>query len=61
LITFIELIKNPKYGFWRKSFVRTTPDVERIFENMARSCLGASASLIFQNQNPVNTTTGNQA
>jgi CCR4-NOT transcription complex subunit 1 len=48
LITFIELIKNPKYGFWRKQFTRSNPDIEKVFESMARSCLGASASAVIK-------------
>lgn len=50
LITFIELIKNPKYNFWRKSFIRTAPEMERVFESIARSCLGASFPAVMQQQ-----------
>jgi CCR4-NOT transcription complex subunit 1 len=39
LITFIELIKNPRYGFWKQSFVRCAPEIERLFESVARSCM----------------------
>jgi CCR4-NOT transcription complex subunit 1 len=48
LITFIELIKNPNYGFWRKSFTRNHPDIEKVFESMARSCLDASANAVIK-------------
>jgi len=44
LITFIELIKNPRFSFWRKSFVRCAPEIERVFESMARSCMGPNAA-----------------
>jgi CCR4-NOT transcription complex subunit 1 len=39
LITFIELIKNPRYGFWKQSFTRCAPEIERLFESVARSCM----------------------
>ena len=39
LITFIELIKNPRYNFWGHSFTRCAPDIERLFESVARSCI----------------------
>jgi len=50
LITFIELIKNPKFAFWRKSFTRSSPDIERVFESIARSCLGTSANAVISSQ-----------
>ena len=39
LITFIELIKNPRYNFWGHGFTRCAPDIERLFESVARSCI----------------------
>ncbi|BFZ13285.1 hypothetical protein BsWGS_16323 [Bradybaena similaris] len=38
LITFIELIKNPTFKFWDHEFVRCAPEIEKLFENVARSC-----------------------
>lgn len=38
LITFIELIKNPRYAFWSHAFTRAAPEIERLFESVARSC-----------------------
>lgn len=38
LITFIELIKNPTYNFWSRDFTRCTPEIERLFVSVARSC-----------------------
>ncbi|KAF8113037.1 hypothetical protein N665_0058s0130 [Sinapis alba] len=38
LITFIELIKNPRYGFWKQAFIRCAPEIEKLFESVARSC-----------------------
>lgn len=40
LITFIELIKNPKYAFWSCSFVHLAPEVEKLFQSVAQTCLG---------------------
>ncbi|KAA8539793.1 hypothetical protein F0562_026485 [Nyssa sinensis] len=40
LITFIELIKNPKYNFWSRSFTRCAPEIEKLFESVSRSCGG---------------------
>ena len=39
LITFIELLKNPRYNFWNHSFTRCAADIERLFESVARSCM----------------------
>ncbi|KAK1578369.1 hypothetical protein Q3G72_029758 [Acer saccharum] len=38
LITFIELIKNPRYNFWKRGFTRCAPEIEKLFESVARSC-----------------------
>jgi len=40
LITFIELIKNPRYNFRSHSFTRCAPEIERLFDTVARSCMG---------------------
>ena len=37
LITFIELIKNPRYAFWDHSFTRIDPDIEKLFDSVSRS------------------------
>lgn len=39
LVTFIELIKNPTYKFWSHEFVHCAPEVEKLFESVARSCM----------------------
>ena len=36
---FIELIKNPRYNFWSHGFTRVAPEIERLFESVARSCM----------------------
>jgi len=38
LITFIELIKNPRYNFWAYNFLRCAPEIERLFESVYKSC-----------------------
>lgn len=43
LITFIELIKNSRYEFWKRGFTRCAPEIERVFESVARSCMGPTA------------------
>lgn len=50
LITFIELIKNPKYGFWTKSFTSSAPEIEKVLESIAKSCIGPSAASVIQQQ-----------
>ena len=44
LITFIELIKNPRYNFWTHTFVRCAPEIEKLFESVARSCMQAGTA-----------------
>jgi len=39
LITFIELIKNPVFKFWNHDFVHCAPEIEKLFESVARSCM----------------------
>ncbi|XP_055387570.1 CCR4-NOT transcription complex subunit 1 [Condylostylus longicornis] len=39
LITFIELIKNRVYKFWDHDFVHCAPEIEKLFESVARSCM----------------------
>jgi CCR4-NOT transcription complex subunit 1 len=39
LITFIELIKNPTYSFWKHEFVHCAPEIQKLFESVARSCM----------------------
>ena len=42
LITFIELIKNPRYNFWAHKFTHCAPDIEKVFDSVARSCMGSA-------------------
>lgn len=34
LITFTELLKNSKYGFWELKFIRTSPEIETLFQSL---------------------------
>ena len=42
LITFIELIKNPRYKFWSHGFTRCAAEIERVFESVSRSCMSSA-------------------
>jgi CCR4-NOT transcription complex subunit 1 len=44
LVSFIELIKNPRYNFWSRPFVKCAPEIEKVFESVSRSCNGPSSS-----------------
>lgn len=35
LVTFIELLRNPKYEFWTKEFVRVAPEVTMLLERVS--------------------------
>ncbi|KNZ75310.1 General negative regulator of transcription subunit 1 [Termitomyces sp. J132] len=37
LVTFIELLRNPKYDFWHKDFVKVAPEVTMILERVSFS------------------------
>ncbi|KAF8556923.1 Not1-domain-containing protein [Imleria badia] len=37
LVTFIELLRNQRYEFWSKEFVRVAPEVTMLLESVARS------------------------
>jgi CCR4-NOT transcription complex subunit 1 len=37
LMTFIELLRNPKYDFWNKEFIRIGPEVTMLLESVAHS------------------------
>ena len=50
LVTFIELIKNPKYAFWRHSFAKCDPEIEKVFESVSRTCMGPAASTVAHQQ-----------
>lgn len=43
LITFIELIKNQRYGFWNQPFIHCAAEIEKLFDSVARSCLPPGA------------------
>lgn len=35
LVTFIELLRNPKYDFWNKDFVRVAPEISILLESVS--------------------------
>lgn len=35
LVTFIELLRNPKYDFWSKGFVRAAPEVTLLLDGVS--------------------------
>ncbi|KAF8510218.1 Not1-domain-containing protein [Hysterangium stoloniferum] len=37
LVTFIELLRNPKYEFWTRDFIRVAPEITLIMENVAKN------------------------
>ena len=39
MITFIELVKNPRYKFWTFEYTRSTPEIEKMFITVAKSCM----------------------
>jgi len=39
MITFMELIRNPEYRFWQQPIIKSSHEVHRIFETVAKSCL----------------------
>merc|ERR1719188_321376 len=39
LITFIELVENPSFKFWQHEFVTCAPEIQKLFESVARSCM----------------------
>lgn len=39
MITFMELIRNPEYRFWSQPLVKASPELERMFDTVAKSCL----------------------
>ena len=44
LITFIELIKNQRYQFWKHEFTRCATEIEKVFESVARSCMSPASA-----------------
>jgi hypothetical protein len=33
-------VQNPRYNFWSHGFTRCAPEIEKLFESVARSCMG---------------------
>jgi len=58
LITFIELIKNPRYNFWSHRFTQCATEIERLFESVARSCMGPNTAASGNGIGTTGSTTG---
>ena len=39
LITFIELIKNPRYEFKKEVFASCSPEIQKLLDSVAKSCV----------------------
>ncbi|KAJ8302562.1 hypothetical protein KUTeg_018958 [Tegillarca granosa] len=52
LITFIELIKNPQFKFWNHEFVHCAPEIEKVFETVARSCMQPKQGQVMRDPEP---------
>lgn len=37
LVTFIELLRNPRYEFWNKDFIRIAPEISMLLDRVAQS------------------------
>jgi len=40
LITFLEIIKNPRYEFWKNAFTSCDPEIKRLFDSVSKTCMG---------------------
>jgi hypothetical protein len=50
LAALTELVRTPSYGLFAQPFVRATPEVERLFESVTRSCSGGVMPVHAQQQ-----------
>lgn len=55
LVTFVELVKNSTYNFWGQEFVRCAPEIEGLFEAVAKVCIAP----VVQNQQHRTTSNNN--
>lgn len=39
LVTFIELLRNPRYDFWNQDFIRIAPEVTLLLETVCHALL----------------------
>ena len=46
LVTFIELLRNPKYDFWNKKFIRIGPEVTLLLESVSTFLLHPSGHML---------------
>ena len=33
------VLQNPRYSFWTHTFTRCAPEIDKLFESVARSCM----------------------
>lgn len=45
MVTFIELLRNPKYDFWNREFVRIAPEISLLLESVSAVGTGEIARL----------------
>ena len=38
MFTFVQLIKNPIFKFWEFQFTKSTPEIQRLFVSVYKSC-----------------------
>ena len=48
LVTFIELLRNPKYDFWSKGFVRAAPEVTLLLDGVSDPFVDAKLLLMLR-------------
>ena len=44
VMTFVELLRNPKYNFWSKEFINVAPEVSMLLESVSASLSGFAMS-----------------
>jgi CCR4-NOT transcription complex subunit 1 len=48
LVTFIELLRGPKYDFWNREFVRAVPEISLLLESVRECVLVSFAALLIK-------------
>lgn len=43
ILTFIELLRNPKYDFWSRSFVHLAPEITTLLESVSQNEVSVSS------------------
>ncbi|CCI49970.1 unnamed protein product [Albugo candida] len=45
VITFVELIRNKSYTFWKQEYLESTNEIKEVLDDVARTCLGTLESV----------------